>query len=68
MNVEDNKRLHEAIEIPSQGTGYLFWDELEKMFDEIVRLVREATRSVYKVSRVAENRSYANSYRSEGFS
>ena len=33
MNIEDIKRLHEAKEIPSQGTGSLFWDPLEEMFD-----------------------------------
>ena len=41
MKLEDHKRLHEAMEIPSQGTGSPFRDLLEKMFDEIVRLVRE---------------------------
>ena len=38
MNIDDYKRLHEAIGIPSQGTGSPFSDPLAKMFDEIVRL------------------------------
>ena len=53
MNIEDYKQLHEALEIPFQGTGNLFREPLEKSFNEIVRLEREATRG--------KNRSYTNS-------
>ena len=44
MNLEDYKQLHEALEIPSQGTGSPYRELLEKMFDEIVQLERVATR------------------------
>ena len=43
MNMENYKRLHKAVEIPSQLTGCTFKELLEKMFDEIIRLEREAT-------------------------
>lgn len=42
MNMVDYKRLHEAMEISSPRTGSSFWNLLEKMFDEIVRLEQEA--------------------------
>ena len=68
MNIEGYKRLHEAMEILSQGTCSPYRDHLENMFNEIVRLEREASRSVNYVSRVSENGSYMNSYRSKGVS
>ena len=42
MIIEEYKRLHVAMEIPSQDSGIF----IEKMFDEIVRLERKATRRV----------------------
>lgn len=55
MKLEDFKRLHEAMEIPSHGTGPPFMDLLENMFDEIVRLERGATRSLSYDQQVGEN-------------
>ena len=68
MKLEDYKRLHESMEIPSQGTGSPFIDMFEKMFDEIVRLEREATRGVNYDHRGSENGSYTNSYKPNGIS
>ena len=68
MNLEDYKRLHEAMEVPSQGTGSPFRDLLEKMFDEIVRLERESTRGVSYDHRVGDSVSYTNSYKQNGIS
>ena len=45
MNLGDHKRLHEAMVIPSQGTGSPFRDLLEKMFDKIAQLERVAIRA-----------------------
>lgn len=64
MIIEEYKRLHVAMEIPSQDSGIF----IEKMFDEIVRLERKATRRVNSVTRVGESGSYKNSYKSEGIS
>ena len=61
MNLEDYKRLHEAMEVTSQGTGSPFRDLLEKMFNEIVRLERESTRGVNYDHRVGDSVSYTNS-------
>ena len=58
MNLEDFKRLHEAMEVPSQGMGSPFRDLLEKMFNEIVRLERESTRGVSYDQRGGENGIY----------
>ena len=66
MNLEDYKRLHEAMEVPSQGTGSPFRDLLEKMFDEIVRLERESTRGVSCGHRAGSNRVYGNGYKPDG--
>ena len=38
MNLEDYKRLHEAMEIASQGTGSPCRELLEKMFEVIIQL------------------------------
>ena len=66
MHIEDYKPLQEAMEILCKGTGSLFSDLLEKMFDEIVQGDRETTRNVNYISQVVQNGSYTNSYRSEG--
>ena len=46
MKLDDHKRLHEAMEIPSKITGSPFKYLLEKMFNVIERLKRETTREV----------------------
>ena len=68
MNLEDYKRLHEALEIPSQGTGSPFRELLEKMFEVVIRLEREAVLGMNYDHRVGRNGSYANSFKSDGIS
>ena len=52
MNLEDFKRLHEAMVIPSQGPGSLFRDVVGKMFEKTVQLERAATRALLIVGRL----------------
>ena len=66
MKREEYKRLHEVMEVLSQGTGSPFRGLLKKMFDEIVRLEREATRGVNYDHSGGDNVSYANSYKPNG--
>ena len=68
MNLEDYKRLHEALEIPSQGTGSPYRELLEKMFEVIIRLEREAVLGMKHDHRADRNGSYTNSFKSEGIS
>ena len=54
MNLEDYKRLHEALEIPSQGTDSPYRELLEKMFEVVIRLEREAVLGMnYMISGLA---------------
>ena len=55
MNLEDYKRLHEALEIPSQGTGSPYREMLEKMFKVIIRLEREAVLGMNYDHRASRN-------------
>lgn len=42
MNLEDYTRLHAAMDIPTEGTGSLFRELLEKILEVIIRVEREA--------------------------
>ena len=68
MNIEDYKRLHEAMEIPSQGTGSPYRELLEKMFKVVIRLERQANPEMNYDHQAGENGSFTNSYKSEGVS
>ena len=68
MNLEDYKRLHEALEIPSQETGSPYRELLEKMFEVVIRLEREALLGMNYDHRASQNGSYTNSFKSEGIS
>ena len=68
MNLEDYNRLHEALEIPSQGTGSSFRELIEKMFEVVIRLEREAVLGMNYDHRVGQNGSNANSFKSDGIS
>ena len=68
MKLEDYIRLHESMEIPSQGVVSPFMNLLKNMFNEIVRLEREATRGVNCDHWRGENGSYTNSYKRNGIS
>ena len=68
MNTEDYKRLHEALEIPSQGTGSPYREMLEKMFEVDIRLEREAVLEMNYDHRAGRIGSYTNSFKSEGIS
>ena len=68
MNLEDYKRLHEALEIPSQGTDSPYRELLEKMFKVVIRLEREAVLGKNYDHRAGQNGSYANSFKSDGIS
>ena len=68
MNLEDYKRLHEALEIPSQGTGSPYRELLEKMLEVVIRLEREAVLGMNYDHRSGQNGSYTNSLKSEGIS
>ena len=68
MNLEDYKRFHKALEIPSQGTGSPYRELLEKMFEVVIRLEREAVPGMYYDHRAGRNGSYTNRFKSEGIS
>ena len=68
MNLEDYKRLHEAMEIPSQGTGSPYRELLEKMFEVVIRLERETVLVMNYDHRAGQNGSYTNRFKSEGLS
>ena len=68
MNLEDSKRLHEALVIPSQGTGSPFRELLEKMFEVVIRLDRESVLGMNYDHRAGQNGGYTNSFKSYGIS
>ena len=68
MNLENCKRLHEALEIPSQGTGSPYRELLEKMLEVVIRLEREAVLGMNYDHRAGQNGSYTNSFKSDGIS
>ena len=66
MNLEDYKRLHEAMELRSQGTGSPYRELLEKIFEVVIRLECEAVLGMNYEHQAGQNGRYTNSFKSEG--